>query len=89
MTFEVMLSIQSAALITVYCVVAGGALPALLAARGVRVRGGVPAGGGGARPLLHPAPRPARGHLGHGATLGDILISDTCVLIFMTNLELC
>ena len=71
MTFEVMLSIQFAALITVYCVVAGGAVPALLAARGVRVRGRVPAGGGGARPLLQPAPRPARGHLGHGATLGD------------------
>ena len=71
MTFEVRLSTQSAALVTVYCVVAGGAVPALLAARGVRVRGGVPAGGGGARPVLQPAPRPARGHLGHGATLGD------------------
>ena len=68
MTFEVKLAIQCAALVTVYC--PGSAVPALLAARGVRVRGGVPAGGGGARPLLHPAPRPARGHLGHGATLG-------------------
>ena len=89
MTFEVKLSIQCAVLITVYCVVAGGAVPALLAARGVRVRGGVPAGGGGARPLLHPAPRPARGHLGHGATLGDTSNNCVVILIFMTNLELC